>query len=196
MMRNLAGSLGLAALFVAIVVGTFAAFGGFGQKASVSSPITPMNATPEKTGQNEQTASASAIGDAVSTGNLSWTVTDAHQESEIRRYTYPPKSEPGDFVSLTFTVENLSKAPVTLTNETITLFDKEGNEYRAIAARNDAFVEAEKNLLFSEASLLEPGETKDGKVNFEVLPTSSGFKARFQDPDPDTGETSYVDLSF
>jgi hypothetical protein len=192
--RTVAGTLGLVALLVAIVVGMLAAFGAFGPKVTTSSPVVPLEAIPERTVQDEPTADAAAIGETVTTGDVSWTVTDARKESELRKYTFPPEEAPGDFVTLTFTAENVSEEPVTLEAEEITLFDREGNEYRPAADRNDAFIEHEKNLLFSEAGLLEPGQTKEGEVNFEVLPRASGFTVQLGDTDPNTSEEEYVDL--
>jgi hypothetical protein len=193
-MRTVAGTLGLVALLVAIVVGTLAAFGAFGPKVTTSSPVVPLEAIPEQTIQDEPTAGAAAIGETVTAGDVSWTVTDARQESELRKYTFPQEGVPGDFLTLTFTVENVSEEPVTLTEEEITLFDRGGNEYRPAPDRNDAFVEHEKNLLFTDAGLLEPGQTKEGEANFEVLPTSSGFTAQLGDADPNTSEEEYVSL--
>ncbi len=195
MTRTLFGTLGLLALGAAMVVGTFAAFGGFGPKLALgTSSFVSKEAMPKQAGQGEPTADAAAIGETVTAGDVSWTVNDASQESELRRYTFPPHREHGDFVSLDFTAENISEKPVTLTEETITLLDGEGNEYRPEPDRNDTYVEHEKNLLFSDTGLLEPGETKEGKANFQVLPHSSGFTAYLRDPDPNSSQGRYVDL--
>ncbi len=194
MVRTVAGTLGLVALLIAIVVGMLAAFGAFGPKVTTSSPIVPLEAIPERTVQDEPPADATAIGETVTAGDISWTVTDAHRESELRRYTFPPEEVPGDFVTLTFTAENISEQPVTLSDEEITLFDREGNEYRPAADRNDSFIEHDKNLLFSDTGLLKPGQTKEGEVNFQVLPRASGFTAMLGDTDPNTSEERYVDL--
>ncbi len=129
-------------------------------------------------------------------GDLAWTVTDAHEKGELHTYTFPQDAVPGSYVSLAFTAENVSEEPVTLTQETIVLFDSEGNEFLPEADRNNGFVVPEKNLLFTESGLLEPGQTKEGRVNFEVLRDSSGFEARLGDTDPTAGEERYVDLGF
>ena len=194
-MRNVFGGLGLVALLMAIVVGTLAAFGTFGAKSSTSSTIVDMEAVPEEqTTQGGQATPATSIGQAVTLGDVSWTVTDASKKSELHRYTFPPKTTPGNFVSVDFTVENVSNQPVTLTDEVIALFDSQGNEYRPAADRNDAYVENDKNLLFNEEGLLEPGETKEGEVNFQVLPNSSGFKVRLEGTNPNANEERYVNL--
>lgn len=193
--RNVFGMLGLVTLFAAMAVGGYGAF--------VSTPppeygsVAGLEATGEATnpqaGQNEQ---ASGIGETVTAGDVSWIVTDASRETELRTYTFPPKSVSGSYVSIDFTVENVSDRPVTLTGDTISLFDAEGNEFRPEPDRNSTFVRPELNILFNEHSLIQPGESKKGRVNFGVLPNSSGFRALLGDTDPSVSEGRYVDLRF
>lgn len=192
MMRSVFGALGLVALFVAIVVGTYGAF-------VIKPPAGPdiaagLEATSEAT--NPQAGQAAAIGEAVTAEDISWTVTDARQETELHTYTFPPKSAPGSYVSMDFTVENVSEGPATLTGETITLVDASGIEYQPEPDRNTTFIRPELNILFSEYSLIEPGASKEGKVNFEVLPNSSGFRVLLGGTDPTVSEGRYVDLGF
>ena len=188
--------LGLVALGVAIVVGTWAAFGSIGKKAPTGSSVESIEATPEQTKQGGQTTAGASIGQTVTTGSISWTITGAKQETELHRFTIPAHTEPGDFVVLTFTAENLSDLPITLNSDQVTLVDSEGNEFRAVADRNSAYVVPEKAILFNERSILEPGESKEGEVNFEVLPTSSGFQAYLQDTAPHGSMGESVDLGF
>ena len=194
MMRTVASGLGLVALGVAIVIGMLASFGAFGSKAEQESAAVGLEATVETT--NPQAESAAALGQTVIAGDVSWTVTDATEEPELRTYTFPPKSVPGSYVSIDFTVENVSDEPVTLTGDTIALFDAEGNEFRPEPDRNSTFIEPDLNILFNEKSLIEPGTTKEGRANFGVLPSSSGFRALLGDTDPSASEGRYVDLGF
>ena len=197
MMRTTAGVSGLVALLAAIVIGMFATFGAFGEKASTTSVppgLEAAKATEQQTEQGEQ--AAASIGETVTVGDVSWTVTDARLEDELVSYTFPIERPPGRFLSIDFNVENVSERPATLNKDTITLFDAEGNKFRAQPDRNDSFVVPEKNLLFTEHGLLEPGQTKEGKVNFEVLANSSGFTASLGDTDPTGVEGEKVDLGF
>jgi uncharacterized cupredoxin-like copper-binding protein len=196
MMRNLAAMLGLIALGVAIVIGTWAAFGTLGKKAPTGSSVASVEATPEQTKQGGQTTAGASVGQTVTTGSVSWTITDAEQETEISRFTIPPHTEHGDFVVLTFSVKNVSELPVTLDSDQVTLVDSEGNEFRAVADRNSAYVVPERDILFNEQGLLKPGESKEGEVNFEVLPTSSGFQAYLLDTAPHGSKGESVDLGF
>ena len=191
------GMLGLAALGAAIVVGTVAAFGVLGtNELPYSSPVIPLDAMPNEVRPSALEASTADIGETVTAGEVTWTVIDANERSEVSKYTFPPGKVPGHFVTLTFEVENASEEPVTLAEEEITLIDSEGREYRAEPDINDAFVEHDKNVLFGEASHFNPGQKKEGEANFEVLPDASGFRAHLGDTDPTTSEGKYVDLGF
>ncbi len=194
-MRNVFGILGLVALFFVMAVGGYGAFinkqpAGYGTVAGLE---VTGEATGPQAGQDEQVV---GIGETVTAGDVSWTVTDTSRENELHTYTFPPMSVPGSYVSVDFTVENVSDRPVTLTGDTISLFDAEGNEFRPEPDRNSTFIEPELNILFNEHSLIQPGESKEGSVNFEVLPNSSGFRALLGDTDPSVSEGRYVDLGF
>ncbi len=193
-MRNVAGALGVVGLFAAIVLGMFATFGVFGSKASVESTVAGLEATTEAT--NQRVEQAASIEETVRAGDVSWTVTAAYPKEEVSKYTFPPESIPGSYVRLDFIVENVSERPVTLTDETIALYDAAGIEYLPEPDRNSTYVPPEYNILFNELSLLQPGETKEGKVNFGVLPNASDFVARLGDTDPTVDEEKYVDLEF
>jgi hypothetical protein len=194
-MRTAAGALGVVGLFAAIALGMLATFGFFGPKASVGSSIAAgQEATAEAA--NERAEQAASVGETVIAGDVAWTVTDAYPMDEVSKYTFPPGTIRGSFVRLDFTVENVSERPVTLNDEAITIFDAAGTEYLPEPDRNSSFVPPEYNILFNERSLLQPGETKEGKVNFEVLPNAAGFVALLGDTDPTVSEGEYVDLGF
>ncbi len=193
MTRTALSTLGLVALLAAVVVGMLATFGFFGEKAARPSTLPGLEA---KATQQQGKQSGVAIGETVTAEGTSWTVTDAFKETELRTYTFPPRTTPGNYVSLVFTVENISEEPITLNDDSITLFDQAGTEYLPEPDRNSTYVEPEKNLLFDETGLIEPGATKEGRVNFGVLENSSGFTARLGDTDPTTSEEKDVNLGF
>ena len=193
-MRAAAGVLGLVALFVAAVVGMLAAAGILGGNVPASSPSGgPRVRVIEQVGQVEQTAK---IGETVTAGDLSWTVTDAYRTTELRKDTPPPETVFGDFVVVNFTVENVSDEPVTLTEDSIALVDGEGRKFPALAFYNSPYMEPEKAILFNERSLLDPGETKEGRVNFRLAEgsTVSDLKVQLGDADQTVNEEKYVDL--
>ena len=197
MVRGVAGMLGIVALFVAMVVGSFAAFGDIATKAPQGAPAPAGDVeTNAEATTNQLAEQAAAIGETVNAGDVSWTVTDAKEETEVRSFTFPPEEIPGDYVSVDFTVENVSEEPVTLTSEEVTLYDASEIEFRPEPDRNSTFVRPELAILFNEHSRLEPGEKREGKLNVEVQPGSEGFVIRLGDTDPTVSEGEYVDLGF
>jgi len=194
-MRDAAGVLGIVGLFAAIALGMLATFGFFGPKAPVGAGASAgQEAATAAT--NPRAGQAASVGETMRAGDVSWTVTDAYPKDEVSKYTFPPETVRDSFVRLNFTVENVSDRPVTLTDETITLYDAAGTEYLPEADRNSSFVQPRYNILFNELGLLQPGETREGKVNFGVLPNAEGFVARLGDTDPTVREEKYVDLGF
>jgi hypothetical protein len=194
-MRTAAGALGIVGLFAAIALGMLAAFGVFGPKAPVGARIaTGQEATAGAT--NRLAEKAAPIGKTVTAGDLSWTVTAAHPTDKVSKYTFPPETDRGSYVHLDFVVKNVSDRPVTLSDETIALYDAAGTKYLPPADRNSAYVPDEYNILFNELGLLQPGETKKGQVNFFVLPNATGFVARLGDEDPSVNKEKYVNLGF
>jgi hypothetical protein len=193
--RSAAGALGIIGLFAAIALGMLATFGFFGPKAPVGASVSAGQEAPTEAA-NRRAEQAVPVGESVRAGVLSWTVTDAYPKDEVSKYNFPPETIRGSFVRLNFTVENVSDRPVTLTDETITLYDAAGTEYLPEPDRNSSYVQPRYNILFNELSLLEPGESREGKVNFGVLPNAEGFVARLGDTDPTVSEEKYVDLGF
>lgn len=187
--------LGIFGLFAAIIVGMLATFGAFGPKAPVqTSSAAGQEATVKTTGQ--RAGQAASVGETVTAGDLSWTVTAAQPKDELRKYTYPPETTPGDYVHLEFTVENVSGRPVTLTGEAVAVYDAAGTEYLPEPDRNSSYVKHEYNILFNELGLLQPGERREGKVNVGVLPNAEGFVVELGDTDPTASEERYVELGF
>lgn len=194
-MKGFFGALGVVGLFAAIVLGMLATFGAFGPKAPVESGIVAgQQATMEAT--NQRAEQAASVGETVTAGDVSWTVTAAYPETEVSTYTFPPETQPGNYVRLDFTVENVSEKPVTLTDEMVAILDGAGNEYLPEPDRNSTYVPREFNILFNELGLLRPGETREGKVNVGVPPDAAGFVARLGESDPIVSEEKYVDLGF
>ncbi|BBL81009.1 hypothetical protein RxyAA322_28630 [Rubrobacter xylanophilus] len=182
-MGKVAGILGIAALFVAAAVGTLAAGGFFGTPtfAGLQPDRPPQPSEPEPTAARTPETAVPA-GRPVRIGDLEWTVEGASRSTELTSYTFPPETLPGSFVSVSFEVENASERPVTLTEELVRLVDGQGRVYTPSSEFNAQFVSPEKNLLFNEHGLLEPGASGEGRVNFEVASGASRFWLRITAP--------------
>ena len=198
-MRSFAGMVGVLALIAALVVGALAATGVL-TDAATSTGVGGSEAEAE-TPKSERTTVS--IEESVEAGALSWTVPEARRTGEIHSYTYPPTILHGDFIVVTFTVENDSDGPITLTDEAMSLVDKEsGTTGHPAASVNGEYVPPVRDPLFTESGLLDPGEEVDGRVNFDLNvpfgqdPTldRSGFSLELGDGDPTLDEEERVDL--
>lgn len=143
-----------------------------------------------------------AIDESVSAGKLEWTVHEVRRVGELHAYTLPPSTPRGDFVIVTFSVKNASDGPVTLTDESIALVNDEGLTGHPAPVTNSEYVVPEKAILFNERGLLDPGEKKEGRVNFDlripfnVEPSAdlTGFRLQLGDGDPTVEEGKLIDL--
>ena len=194
--------LGLIGLIAALGVGAFAATGVLSE--AVTSPNvggSKVEISPEAVKAEPTT---SFIDRSVRAGKLSWTVEEARRINVLPGFALPPDPLHGDFVTVTFSVENTSEGPVTLGSESLTLVDEMGRESPPAASVNSEYVVPERAILFNERGLLEPGEKKEGRVNFdltvpfEIEPSAdlSGFRLRLDDAEPTRTDEKYVNLGF
>jgi hypothetical protein len=201
-LRLVASALGLVALVAAMVVGALAATGVLGEAATSSRVGGSQVETPEEpTLVKPETRS---IDSSAVAGKLSWTVDEARLTNVIRGFALPPDPLRGNFVVVTFSVENVSDGPVTLNPESLVLVDEEGRKSPPAASVNTEYVVPKYAILFNEGGLLDPGEKKEGKVVFDlsvpfgVNPSAdlSGFRLQLGDGEPTKKEEKYVDLGF
>ena len=197
-MRAIAGGLGLIAMLAAIVVGSLAALGVLSD-----APTNPRVGGSEANAAEETARVESrAIDESVSAGKLEWTVHEVRRVGELHAYTLPPSTPRGDFVIVTFSIKNTSDGPVTLTDESIALVNDEGLTGHPAPVINSEYVVPEKAILFNERGLLDPGEKKEGRVNFDlripfnVEPSAdlTGFRLQLGDGDPTVEEGKLIDL--
>ena len=150
-MRSFAGMVGVLALLTAFVVGGLAAIGVLSDVAT-STGVGGSEVEAEIPTGERTTVSVEA---SVEAASLSWTISEARRTGEIRSYTYPPTTLYGDFIIIAFSVENTSDAPITLTNEEMTLVDKEsGTAGGPAASVNSEYVPPARDPLFTEEGLL------------------------------------------
>ena len=200
MLRTLAGGFGLLGFVAALMIGALAA-SGIISDASQSFRVggSESNIVPATRQFEPKTR---FISERVTAGSLTWTIGTARQTTEVRGFTFPPDPLEGNFIVVTFTVENDSDGPITLSPESMLLVDDKGLESPPAASVNTEYVVPDKAILFNERALLDPGEKKEGKVvydlevPFEVDPTAdlSGFHLRLDDGDPTVAEEKRVDL--
>jgi hypothetical protein len=200
MLRSAAGMIGLLGLVAALVVGTLAATGVLSEAATSSSTGGSKVEIPTRT--DKAKPESSSLHRSMRAGNLLWTVEEARRVSVLPGFTLPPAPLHGDFVTVTFSVKNVSDVPVTLGSQSLTLVDEKGRTSPPAASVNSDYVMPGRAILFNERGLLEPGQKKKGKVNFdltvpfEISPSAdlSGFRLRLDDGDPTNKQEKYVNL--
>ena len=202
MLRSAASGLGILAFIGAIVVGALAAAGIISDAARSYYVAGSEAKIVPATRQSEP--ETTYIGETVTAGQLTWTVDTARRTPEVEGFAFPPAPLRGDFLVVTFSVENVSDGPVTLTPESLVLVNEAGHEGPPAASDNTEYVVPERAILFNERALLDPGEEKRGEVVFDlavpfrVNPSSelSGFRLRLGDGDPTVDDERYVELGF
>lgn len=202
MLRSAAGGLGILAFMGAIVVGSLAAMGIISDAArSFYVGGSEADIVPATRHSEPETR---LIGETATAGGLTWTVYSARRTTEVKGFALPPAPLRGDFVIVSFAVENVSDGPVTLTPESLVLVDEAGRESPPAASVNTEYVVPEYAVLFNERALLDRGEEEKGRIVFDlevpfgVNPSAdlSGFRLRLGDGDPTVEEERYVDLGF
>lgn len=198
MIRNFAGLLGLVVLLVATVIGMLVVAGFIAPGSPERGPQF-INVREAEKEVEKQT-----IDRTIEVGDVSWTIHEAKLTNKISTYTFPPTTRTGAFIEITFTAENISDIPVTLEGESVALIGPQGQEDPANADTNAKFVNPDLNILFNEHGLIAPGDSKEGKVNFDLdvpfgvesLKEVSGFKAVFKGTDPTVVHEKEIDLKF
>ena len=158
MIKNFSAVLGLLALLAATIIGMLAVTGLIGNNVSQKAPQFVETAERVKKEKVDKTVEAEGV---------QWTVHEARLTNLLRTYAFPPGIQSGAFVQLTFTAENTSDLPVSLNEESVTIA-MDGLENPAHSDVNAQYVNPDLNILFNEKGLIHPGESKEGKVNFDL----------------------------
>jgi hypothetical protein len=134
------------------------------------------------------------IGQPVHVGEVTWTVTNARQVSEIREKGFGQFGETkrGNFVIVEFNFTNNSSEAVTLDSASLSLIDSSGNKSK-VDPDYFSYVPTNKEIFLENVN---PDVTRPGEVIFTVASGASGFKLRVGDTIPFTDKNGYVDLGF
>ncbi|HET7478400.1 MAG TPA: DUF4352 domain-containing protein [Rubrobacteraceae bacterium] len=187
----------------------FLAVAGVLSEASTSTQVGGAAADAAESLPAAETTSVT-VDKSATAGKLKWTIHDASRMAEIRKFTIPSTTKRGDFVRVTFTVKNVSKTPVTLDARSLTLIDKTGFKDYPAAGVNSEYIVPSKAILFNDEGLLDPGEERNGEVNFDLAvpfgahPSglrlgdtgTSGFHLELGDAEPTAHHEKTVKLGF
>lgn len=148
-----------------------------------------------KAKDSEAKQAAVGIGDPITVGDMTWTVTNARQENQLVQQGISrknAKTEQGNFVVVDFDFTNNGKEAVTLDNESLALIDSEGRESKP-SSDTSTYVPQDRRIFLER---INPGVTRSGEAIFEVAPGSSGFQLQAGDANMFTDENGYVKLGF
>jgi hypothetical protein len=135
-----------------------------------------------------------SIGQPVRVGEVSWTVTNATQASELKQRGFGQfgETKQGNFVIVDFNFTNNGSEAVTLDTASVTLIDSSGNKSEA-DPDTFGYVPPSKDIFLENVN---PGVTRQGQVIFTVASGASGFKLQVGDTNPFSGKNGYVELGF
>jgi Domain of unknown function (DUF4352) len=166
-------------------VGVFALFAGGGGDGGSGSG---------ESRERKAQQAAVDIGQPVHVGEVTWTVTNARQVSEIKEKGFGQFGETkrDNFVIVDFNFTNDSSEAVTLDSASLSLIDSSGNKSE-VDPDYSSYVPANKDIFLENVN---PDVTRPGEVIFTVAPDASGFKLQVGDTIPFTDKNGYVDLGF
>jgi hypothetical protein len=152
------------------------------------------NAGSGESGERKAQQAAVDIGQPVQVGDVTWTVTNAREATEIREKGFGRFGETkrGHFVIVDFNFTNDSSEAVTLDSASVSLMDSSGNKSEP-DPDTFGYVPASKDIFLENVN---PDVTRPGEVIFTVASSASGFKLQVGDTNPFSGKNGYVDLGF
>lgn len=147
----------------------------------------PENAQPEGAEQEGPTAD---MGEPLNVGDVTWTVTNATQATELASPMGETKQ--GNFVIADFDFTNNGDEAVTLDSASLALLDGEGRS-SDVDTDNPMYVDPERDVFLQQVN---PGVTRQGQVIFSVAPDASDFTLELGDTDMFSNNNGYVELGF
>ena len=147
-----------------------------------------------KSGSSKGKQPAVAIGQPVTVGDVTWTVTNARQADQLRQEGAPKgagKTEQGNFVIVDFDFTNNGNEPANLSTASLALLDSEGRESEP---DSDKFLYIPRDRNVFVLDRINPGVTQQGQVIFTVAPGASGFTLQLGDGRALSNDTGQVNL--
>jgi hypothetical protein len=148
-----------------------------------------------KSKESQAKQSAVGIGQPVTVGDVTWTVTNARQENQLVEQGISQKNaktQQGNFVVVEFDFTNNGTEALTLDNESLALIDSQGRQSKP-SPDTFMYVPQDRRIFLER---INPGVTRPGEAIFEVAPGASGFQLQAGDAKMFTDENGYVDLGF
>ena len=152
------------------------------EAAAPSPPPPPPSQAPEE--------EVVRMGQPVTVGDASWTVTSAQPRSQLNsRYA---DSKQGNFVVVDFTFTNNGTEAKTLHSTALKLLDSNQREFDP-DTDTFGYIPNDRDIFLEQVN---PGLTEEGQVIFSVAPDATGFRLEVSDTNWFKTGKAYVDLGF
>jgi hypothetical protein len=149
--------------------------------------------TGQRAGQSgeQQAGSMVAIGQPLTVGDGEWTVTSAYLANQLVS-AIDDSTKQGNFVVVNFQFKNNSNEGLTLSSDSLALFDGNGRRFK-FDTDTYLYIEWSKALFRFEVG---PGDSQEGQIIFKVAPDASQFQLQLGEETPFTNNSGYVNLGF
>lgn len=178
----LIGGIGCLGLLVLLVIGfagcaALLSSGGGGGGEAESGEV----------GYQEARNRAVSLGQPVEAGDLTWTITDVQEATELKSFG---ERKTGNFVTIDLTVQNNGDEAITVDSESLALLDQQGRTNQT-DPDSSLYVPTRLDLFLQQVN---PGVTQQARVIFSIAPDSRGLVVRAGDGDLFADENGYVNL--
>ena len=102
------------------------------------------------------------------------------------------RTKQGNFIVVNFQFKNNSDEGLTLSSDSLTLFDGNGSKFK-FDTDTYLYIEWSQALFRFEVT---PGDSQEGQIIFKVAPEASQFQLQLGEETPFTNNSGYVNLGF
>jgi arylsulfatase A-like enzyme len=139
----------------------------------------------------QPSGSTVAVGQPLRVGDVEWTVTSAYPADQLIS-SVDDGIKQGNFVVVDFQFKNNSAEGLTLSSDSLALFDGNGRKFE-FDTDTYLYIDGSKVLFRYEVS---PGDTMEGQIIFKVPPDASQFRLQLGEENPFSNNRGYVNLGF
>ena len=163
-----------------------AEYGGWGSQLG---EITEQQA---KHSGGQPTPSTVSVSQPLTVGDVEWTVTSAYSSNQLTSYV-DGGTKQGNFVVVDFQFKNNSSEGLTLSSDSLALFDGNGRRFKFDTDTFLYITDRSKNIFLVEVG---PDARQEGQVIFKVTPDASQFQLQLGEANPFSDNSGYINLGF
>lgn len=158
--------LGVVVIIIAVVV---AGLGGGGSET----PVSEEQQQDSGQDQQQEQADTASIGEEVSVGDVTYTVTNAERVDRLEDPLGVQEPLTGDFVVVSFTFTNNADEPVTVSDLGLYLYDTQDRQFET---DTDAALYLPEDTSLFMLDRVNPGLSQEIQTVYAVPPEAEGFE--------------------